>query len=35
MGDDQQVILLALKFEDHRLKANSEIMVRLDMLVFV
>ena len=32
VGDDQQVILLALKFEDYGLKTDSEIMVRLSVL---
>jgi hypothetical protein len=29
VGNDKQIVLLSLQFENHGLKANSEVMIRL------
>lgn len=33
MGDDQEIILLALEFQDDGLKADGQVMVRLFIYV--
>lgn len=33
MGDDEEVVLFALEFEDNGFEADSEIVVRLVLLV--